>query len=190
MISGFDRVVIPLIFLGLHFEFVGAHEVEGLRLWPGPESTRVVVDLSSPTSHRIFKLDNPFRVVIDLTDMTFPQGADLPEGRGLVARVRTGAQPRGLLRVVLDVNQPVDPQSFLLEPNDIYGHRLVIDLSHPGGAPTVKRAPVVDRGSRRSVVIAIDAGHGGDDPGADDQSELRHGAPDRHERLDRHLRLV
>ena len=79
MISGFDRVVIPLIFLGQHFEFVGAHEVEGLRLWPGPESTRVVVDLSSPTSHRIFKLDNPFRVVIDLTDMTFPQGADLPE---------------------------------------------------------------------------------------------------------------
>ena len=166
MISGFDRVVIPLIFLGLHFEFVGAHEVEGLRLWPGPESTRVVVDLSSPTSHRIFKLDNPFRVVIDLTDMTFPQGADLPEGRGLVASVRTGAQPRGLLRVVLDVNQPVEPQSFLLEPNDIYGHRLVIDLSPAGRAPTVKRAPVVDRGSRRPVVIAIDAGHGGDDPGA------------------------
>ena len=83
MISGFDRVVIPLIFLGLHFEVVGAHEVEGLRLWSGPESTRVVVDLSSPTSHRIFKMDNPFRVVIDLTDMTFPQGADLPEGRVL-----------------------------------------------------------------------------------------------------------
>ena len=166
MISGFDRVVIPLIFLGLHFEVVGAHEVEGLRLWSGPESTRVVVDLSSPTSHRIFKLDNPFRVVIDLTDMTFPQGADLPEGRGFVARVRTGAQPRGLLRVVLDVNQPVDPQSFLLEPNDIYGHRLVVDLTSAAGAPTVKRAPMVDRGSRRPVVIAIDAGHGGDDPGA------------------------
>ena len=107
-----------------------ANEVEGLRLWSGPESTRVVLDLSAPTPHRIFNLDNPFRVVIDLTDASYVNG--LPEGRGVVVGVRTGAQQSGQLRVVLDVSQRVNPQSFLLEPNGTYGHRLVIDLTPYG----------------------------------------------------------
>jgi len=166
--SGFGkRVLDGLILTGMLLTGVaGANEVEGLRLWSGPESTRVVFDLSAPTPHRIFNLDNPYRVVVDLTDAEVSKAAGLPEGRGVVLGVRTGAQPRGQLRVVLDVNQRVNPQSFLLEPNDTYGHRLVIDLTPLDGAPVVKRAPRPGGEGGRALVIAIDAGHGGDDPGA------------------------
>lgn len=166
MVSGFGRGLLPLLVLGYLAEAASAHEVEGLRLWSGPETTRVVLDLSAPTSHRIFNLDNPYRVVVDLTETTVSEGTRLPEGRGFVVGVRTGAQPRGQLRVVLDVNQPVDPQSFLLGPNETYGHRLVIDLAPSTGAPVVKRAPRAAETRGRPVVIAIDAGHGGEDPGA------------------------
>ena len=165
MIPGSGRHVLTLTLVGLLLTGVAsANEVEGLRLWSGPESTRVVLDLSAPTPHRIFNLDNPYRVVIDLTDATYVNG--LPEGRGVVVGVRTGAQQGGQLRVVLDVSQRVNPQSFLLEPNETYGHRLVIDLTPMDGGPVIKRAPRADASGGRPVVIAIDAGHGGDDPGA------------------------
>jgi len=168
VISGFGRCILStLTFTGLLLNGVAnAHEVEGLRLWSGPESTRVVLDLSAPTPYRIFSLDNPYRVVIDLTDTRAAQATSLPGGRGFVVGVRTGVQPQGELRVVLDVNQRVNPQSFVLEPNDVYGHRLVIDLTPTDDAPVAKRAPRVDRTGGRAIVIAIDAGHGGDDPGA------------------------
>lgn len=152
--------------LGWLSGIAAAHEVEGLRLWSGPESTRVVLDLSSPTAHRIFSLDNPFRVVIDLSDTTLARTAGPPAGRGFVTGIRTGTQPRGRLRVVLDVSQRLDTQSFLLKPNERYGHRLVIDLTAARAAPVVKRSPRAAVDGGRDVVIAIDAGHGGEDPGA------------------------
>ncbi|MFS8606492.1 MAG: AMIN domain-containing protein, partial [Gammaproteobacteria bacterium] len=40
-------------------------EVENVRVWSGPEATRVVLDLSAPTDHRVFSLSNPHRIVID-----------------------------------------------------------------------------------------------------------------------------
>jgi len=152
--------------LGWLSGIAAAHEVEGLRLWSGPESTRVVLDLSSPTAHRIFSLDNPSRVVIDLSDTTLARTARPPQGRGFVTGIRTGTQPRGRLRVVLDVSRRLDTQSFLLKPNERYGHRLVIDLTAARAAPVVKRAPRASVDGGRAVVIAIDAGHGGEDPGA------------------------
>jgi N-acetylmuramoyl-L-alanine amidase len=69
------------------------------------------------------------------------------------------------LRIVLDLKQPVRPKSFLLPPNEQYGTRLVIDLS-PGSDVVVKRAPVVQSPRGRNLVVVIDAGHGGEDPGA------------------------
>jgi N-acetylmuramoyl-L-alanine amidase len=149
-----------------------AANVRGLRLWSGPDSTRVVLDLSAPASHRVFTLSNPERIVIDLTDSVATLDG-MPRGRGFVAGVRTGKRPGGELRVVLDVNQSVKPKSFLLEPNDTYGHRLVVDLMPLKGEPTVKRAPRAGAEGGRSLVIAVDAGHGGEDPGASGPNGVR-----------------
>ncbi len=159
--------------LGLAVFEARAGVVEGFRLWAGPDATRVVLDLSSPTTHKVYSLSGPDRIVIDLehTAVDLPDG--LPAGSGSVAGVRTGAQSGGDLRVVLDLNAAVKPKSFLLEPNDTYGHRLVVDLLPLGTEPAIKRAmrPVSDSG--RAVRIAIDAGHGGDDPGATGPSGVR-----------------
>ncbi len=153
----------------------GVHstEVRGLRVWSGPESTRVVLDLSAATAHRVFSLETPDRIVIDLSDTHVSLPTGIPAPRGLVTGIRTGVRPGGELRVVLDLTQAVKPNTFLLQPNDTYGHRLVVDLKPLHAGAIVRRAPQAADDGGRDLVIAIDAGHGGDDPGASGPHGLR-----------------
>jgi N-acetylmuramoyl-L-alanine amidase len=143
-----------------------AAHVEGLRVWSGPDSTRVVFDLSAPAEHRLFTLTNPDRIVLDLSHTSLTHPLALPESKGYVTGVRTGSRPGGELRVVLDLKQPVRPKSFLLPPSDQYGDRIVVDLLPSSSGVVVKReaSPEVPRG--RDLVVVIDPGHGGKDPGA------------------------
>jgi N-acetylmuramoyl-L-alanine amidase len=141
-----------------------AADVQGVRLWAGPEGTRVVLDLAAPVTHQLFMLDDPERVVIDIDHATWAAAEAAPTG--VVRAVRHGNLPQGGLRIVLDLTAAVQPRSFLVAPNDVYGHRLVLDLApaQPAATPAVVRAaPPPDD---RAVVVAIDAGHGGEDPGA------------------------
>lgn len=148
--------------------------VENLRQWRAPDHTRLVFDLSAPLEHRVFTLSDPDRVVVDL-DNAVLSGA-LPEldfsGTRLAA-VRTGRPSPGTLRVVLDLKTVVQPRTFVLGPAGPYGHRLVIDLFdnqlttvEQAGADR-RSASAQDRKRRRQpFTVAIDAGHGGEDPGA------------------------
>ncbi len=151
-------------------------EVRDLRLWASTESTRVVLDLSAASGHNLFTLTDPHRVVIDipgarLTDSNSTSSASIP-GQGLVRQVRTAGREDGSLRVVLDLTERVQPKSFVVEPNETYGHRLVIDLvsANANVAVRAEHAPAADS---RDLVIAIDAGHGGEDPGAVGRSGTR-----------------
>ncbi len=148
-------------------------EVEGLRVWSGPESTRVVLDLSGPAQHRLTTLDSPERIVLDLPATSLAKPLSLPEPKGYVADVRTGKRPDGALRVVLDLSRSAKPKTFFLEPNEQYGHRLVVDLLPGSGEPVVRRASSPERSRDRDLVVVIDPGHGGDDPGATGASGLR-----------------
>lgn len=145
--------------------------VNGMRLWSGPEATRFVLDISAPTEHRVFTLGSPDRIVIDLANAQLRELA-APEGRGLVAGIRSAARGAGELRVVLDLAKPAKAQSFLLQPNEQYGYRLVVDLKPRGGPRVVKRA-LAPQPARRDLVIAIDPGHGGEDPGATGRRGVR-----------------
>jgi N-acetylmuramoyl-L-alanine amidase len=148
-----------------HTTFATAVTVNSIRLWAGPDSTRVVFELTAPVEHRVFALSDPERLVIDLPATTVAAPLSLPEPKGVVAAVRTGGRATGALRVVLELTKAAKAKTFLLAPNEQYGHRLVVDLLQADAAPVVHRAAAVtERG--RDVVIAIDAGHGGDDPGA------------------------
>lgn len=143
----------------------GQTVIKDIRTWAGPERTRVVFDLSSPTEHRLFTLSDPERVVIDFERAAMnPKLAEAVSDEGLLARVRSAPRERRDLRVVFDMRADVEPKSFLVPPNEKYGHRLVVDLepSQERQAGPVKTAPQ----ERRELVIAIDAGHGGEDPGA------------------------
>lgn len=145
-------------------------QVQGVRLWAAPDSTRVVFDVSGPVDHRLFTLSNPNRLVIDLSDASIDPVVKKTFSRGgRVKNLRSGSRNGGDLRLVLDLSGPVKPKSFILKPNDQYGHRLVIDLFDAGSgkAAAPKKIQVPNQPAKlRDLVIAIDAGHGGDDPGA------------------------
>ncbi len=145
-------------------------KVEGVRLWAAPDNTRVVFDLTDGVEHKLFTLHNPERVVIDLQAAGLEAVAEQPGATDQVLeRIRSAARSNGTLRVVLDLKRKVRPKSFLLKPNAKYGHRLVVDLYVSEGqeaAPRITQAQVPPDKSQRDIVIAIDAGHGGEDPGA------------------------
>ncbi len=168
--------------------------VNGVRVWSAPDNTRIVFDLSSPVRHNVFTLSGPERLVVDLMDARLTaseKAVDL--GNGLLKGIRTAPreQDNGV-RIVFDLKARAQPKSFLLRPYDQYGHRLVVDLftaggqqavaqpsiaqaSRPAGNPAPRSsAPQNQAGAQaatpriqlRDLVIAIDAGHGGEDPGA------------------------
>ncbi|RLA33708.1 MAG: N-acetylmuramoyl-L-alanine amidase [Gammaproteobacteria bacterium] len=148
----------------------GQARVDGIRIWAAPDNTRLVFDVSKPVEHSLLTLKNPDRLVIDIESAKLiPDPAQPEESDGLLRRVRAAARNGDDLRVVLDLSGKVRPQSFLLRPNEKYGHRLVIDLHDAELSPVRK---VLKSRSRtlsdvpRDIVVAIDAGHGGEDPGA------------------------
>jgi N-acetylmuramoyl-L-alanine amidase len=145
-----------------------AVEVRAVRLWASPEGTQVVLELSGTAKHSLLMLKNPDRVVLDVSGAHLAASAQKPPAAGVVKEVRMARRPGGELRVVLDLTRPIRAKSFLATPNDRYGYRLVVDL---GGAvaAVAADAPIKAEHARpeaRDLVIAIDAGHGGEDPGA------------------------
>jgi N-acetylmuramoyl-L-alanine amidase len=162
--------LVALLVIGAAAE---AATVQTVRAWSGPEGTRVVFELSGPADHRAFALTSPDRVVIDLPGSTAATSLRLDEAKGVVTALRTGARPGGELRLVLELNQASKPKTFLLPPNKPYGFRLVVDLPPAATVPVVRRAPQASTDRGRDVVIVIDAGHGGEDPGASGRGGAR-----------------
>jgi N-acetylmuramoyl-L-alanine amidase len=147
--------------------------VENVRIWSESNKTRVVLDLSQSVQHSIFTLRGPDRLVIDLKDSRLAKALkSMPQGAGAVRSIRSAVRADGQLRVVLDLNTAVRSRTFTAGPNATYGDRLVIDLQQTNGPATVKRASEEYRPGR-DIVIAIDAGHGGHDPGAVGQRRTR-----------------
>ncbi|ARN74358.1 N-acetylmuramoyl-L-alanine amidase [Oceanicoccus sagamiensis] len=162
-------VLVSQVFLS---SSVFAATVKDVRVWRAPDHTRVVLDLSSPTSHKIMQLANPDRIVIDINNASLKadlNSLELPDSP--VSRVRSAVKGKHDLRVVLDVNSKVKPRSFLLKANKQLGDRLVVDLYDKKKTSQVVKH--IDDNKKRDIVIAIDAGHGGEDPGASGPNRLR-----------------
>jgi N-acetylmuramoyl-L-alanine amidase len=158
--------------------------ISGVRISPETDTTRLVFDSNASIDHRLFILQNPDRVVIDIRNASMDVDLSrLDVSRSLLSGIRSARQgPNNRdLRVVLDLQQSAQPRSFSLSPNQEFGHRLVIDLSHgrlsagpvaqarPAPTPTTTpaaRPSPAPSAAPRDIVIAIDAGHGGKDPGA------------------------
>ena len=152
-----------------------AAEVKGVRLWRAPDSTRLVFDLSGAADHKLFTLSNRNRVVIDISGAELKKGfGDVPIEDTPITKIRYGAQGNGTLRVVLDVSSEIKPRSFALLSHGDKPDRLVIDL-YDGTQSTVKTVAVVKEAAdgKRDIIVAIDAGHGGEDPGAIGPKNLR-----------------
>lgn len=182
-----------MLLLGLAGEVLASADIRSVRLWRAPDNTRLVFDLSGPVQHNVFTLSAPDRIVIDVTggklatDLSQLTLANTP-----ITSLRSAQRSATELRMVIDLSRPVSPKSFSLAPNQQYGHRLVVDLfdnteaagsatqpvTQPASRPTATpstpastpvRAPTPlppAISGQRDIVISIDAGHGGEDPGA------------------------
>lgn len=185
--------VVGLLLTAVTVEAFAASQVKSMRLWRAPDNTRLVFDLSGPVEHSVFTLTAPDRLVIDINGATLAAPLTASTSNTPITAVRSAQRTPNDLRVVIDLNKSVTPKSFTLAPNAQYGNRLVVDLydqeadaiaaSAPVTPPTpavtaatppavpvtpaqpaIKLPPVPN--GKRDIVIAIDAGHGGEDPGA------------------------
>ena len=154
---------------------VSAASVEEVRVWRAPDHTRLVFDLSGEAEYKLFTLDNPARVVIDIEGSSL--GGDLSRldfSESPINGMRSAIRDESTLRIVIDLGAEVEPRSFTLAPNSEQGDRLVVDLYDESSAATAPRNPnAVSTNStsaprsdeRRNIIVAISAGHGGEDPG-------------------------
>jgi len=146
-----------------------AAEVEEVRLWRAPDYTRIVFDLDRQVQYSLFTLENPHRIVVDLSSSTVRAsltGFDFKNSP--VTGIRSAPRNGSDVRVVIDLSGEVNPSSFTLSANGELKNRLVIDLYDIGRAPAIAEsipAPAIVN-SQRDIIVAIDAGHGGEDPGA------------------------
>ena len=144
-------------------------DIDEIRVAKTPERTRVVFVLNQPPNYKIFTLPDPLRMVIDFSSAQLSPEVSKREyldalPKAPIRAVWSGERNNGEdVRVVLGLNAEVQAEVFTLKPD----HRLVIDLSQkdkPGPAVTLKSQETFNK--KRDVIVVIDAGHGGDDPGA------------------------
>lgn len=141
--------------------------VNGLRIWRAPDHTRLVFDLSEAVDHKVFPLTNPDRLVIDIENTKLnAETSALDFTSSPITSIRSGVHEKKNLRIVLDLKQAVRPRSFPLASNERYGDRLVVDLYDRNTETSKTVEDITAENNRRDIVVAIDAGHGGEDPGA------------------------
>jgi N-acetylmuramoyl-L-alanine amidase len=168
-----SKVIRQVLVLLLGSSGIGlqAAEVVDLRMWRAPDHTRLVLDLSDAVEYSSFLLEDPHRFVVDMkssfTDLSF-NGLDFSDSP--ISGIRSGVRNGDSLRIVLDLTSAVEPETFSLAPNSEFGERLVLDLYDKTGSQQSQSANLPENrtGSeaRRDIVVAISAGHGGEDPGS------------------------
>jgi N-acetylmuramoyl-L-alanine amidase len=169
------RKIVRLIVFGLMLSVAiisSAASIDDVRLWRAPDHTRLVFDVSDPVSYELFALDNPHRLVIDIANSELKDElSDVVLADTPIKRIRSGIRDNNNMRIVIDLNAKIKPTAFTLEPSDELGNRLVVDLydtETDSINPVTIGSPIVPLAldDRRELVIAISAGHGGEDPGS------------------------
>lgn len=185
--------IVGLLLTTVTVDALAVTQVKSVRLWRAPDNTRLVFDLSGPVQHSVFTLSAPDRLVIDINGATLAAPLNVATSNTPISSVRSAQRTPTDLRVVVDLKKSVTPKSFTLAPNAQYGNRLVVDLydqeadaiaaSAPPPAPVPVQTPATTPAvpvspaqpaiklppvpsGKREIVVAIDAGHGGEDPGA------------------------
>ncbi|UOE85803.1 N-acetylmuramoyl-L-alanine amidase [Vibrio splendidus] len=171
--------VMAAVFSILFSSLVSANSLKSLRVWPSPEETRVVIDLKSEADFSYFTLSSPSRLVVDLKHTNL--ATKLPvvvKDSPVLSKIRKSSPPdKNTYRLVFELKKSSTAELFKLSPTPggQYGHRLVIDLPHGAaskGTTTSKPSkPTVSKNinqvkRQKDILIVIDPGHGGEDPGS------------------------
>ena len=168
--------LLPVLLLTMS-AFLQAAQVKDIRVGQQPGSTRLVFELDQSTGHRMFPLSNPDRIVLDVSDSSITEevvSSLKALSSDVLIRVRYAKRENGM-RFVLDLNQKVKAKSTELSASGEYGPRILVELEHGNQnnqAKVVKSlASISDE--KRDIVVVIDPGHGGKDPGALGQYKVR-----------------
>jgi N-acetylmuramoyl-L-alanine amidase len=169
-----------------------ALQVKAVRIWPASEYTRVTIESSSEIHAHLSHVPNPDRLVLDIDEASAGKplngvSAQLSSEDPYIKSVRVGQFKADVARVVFDLKVPVKASTTVLKPVAQYGWRLILDIYpeaagdaapkpevKPEEAPVEAAAPkepsvappTVVTPSGHTILIAVDAGHGGEDPGA------------------------
>ncbi|MEE9448327.1 MAG: N-acetylmuramoyl-L-alanine amidase [Arenicellales bacterium] len=185
-----------LVLILMQAQFASAAKLNDIRIWNAPERTRIVLDLDQVPKFKQFHLANPSRFVIDLPSTTLNTRAPKNKQGAFVSNVRLGVPKENIARVVLDLAQAVKIETKVFKPTAGYQHRLIIDVypknkakaaqnsavakvaspkkATQSSASNTKRKPSAQANAqvnakakkKETLIIAIDAGHGGEDSGA------------------------
>lgn len=162
------KAILGLVCILSAWSVSAANKLDGVRIWAAPESTRIVFDLGTTPDYSYFTLTDPYRLVVDFKNAS--SGFDfkkLSNNSKLVRNVRLSKPPeKGTLRVVIDLVKPIKSNLFSLPPTAPYGNRLVVDLDDSTTSASQPKVVSQPNGTMRDIIVAIDAGHGGDDPGS------------------------
>ena len=149
-----------------------ATELRGVELSADADSAQLTLDLTDAAAQKLFTLDHPDRLVIDLPHTLLMHGVRAPAPSGVVTAVRFGPQPHGTLRVVVELRSALPAHATWGTGSP--GRELTVSLGQPRMAmaalapagPRSVRATHAPGDGDRDVIVAVDAGHGGVDPGA------------------------
>jgi N-acetylmuramoyl-L-alanine amidase len=191
--KGFQTSIVASLIAAVNVAWGSGAELRGVHVSAGPSGTQVTLDLSGTASEKLFTLDHPERAVVDLGHTRLGHFTRLPPGAGVVSGFRIGTQPGGTLRFVMQLKSLAPTRAAWIQTPGIRGRQLVITLGDqaiqgagaiPSSASPVATTAAVTEGvestptpkivraahapidSGRDVVVAVDAGHGGQDPGA------------------------
>jgi N-acetylmuramoyl-L-alanine amidase len=168
--KAFQVGALAVFILGAGAVRAAGAQLREARLSATGTSAQLTLDIAGPTTQKIFTLDRPRRVVIDLAHTSIVQGFRAPAGAGVIADVRTGHQLGGGLRIVVQLKAPAAARSTWMPETRSGRHQLIISFGDAAPeadtTPRIVRAPHAPIDSDRDVVVAVDAGHGGQDPGA------------------------
>ncbi len=156
-----------LLFIGFSLSAFASNRIDGIRVWPAPENTRIVFDLKNKPDYKYFTLSNPERLVIDFKNSQNKVSlSNLAKNDPRIKRIRTStSKVKGTTRMVLELAENYQLTIFPLAPAGRYSNRLVVDLYDTKKKPNIVNT-VQKNNNKRDVVIAIVAGHGGEDPGS------------------------
>ncbi|BBP80303.1 N-acetylmuramoyl-L-alanine amidase [Pseudomonas gingeri NCPPB 3146 = LMG 5327] len=176
------RQLLNFLLAGAAFIPLGlsAAQIQNARLWRTGDKLRLVLDLSGPVQYKTFSLTSPERLIIDLSGAKLTGDfSQLALKNTVIRSIRSGHFGQGDTRIVLDLATPIQLNSFLLPPQDGQGHRLVLDLTSNGtagvapqtlaaaAAPQVRQETAPGKPHpKRAIMVVVDPGHGGKDPGA------------------------
>ncbi len=173
------------------FAWADAGRIASARLWPAQEYTRLILEAPQAIAHQLTALKDPPRIVLDLAGVELtPELAQLPSrvqpSDPYIAAIRFGRKTADVLRVVIDLRTDVRSELFAVAPVAEYGHRVVLDLypltpvdplaalleeikaAEARAASDNERSTAARGGGKasRRIIVALDPGHGGEDPGA------------------------